>query len=71
MTPLVGHCSLNPLTNMTPSIIPFAGEYGMVLCYGICCFAMAMCGWMMMMGDAVCKYFLAFLVDGKRQRYRS
>ena len=45
----------------------------MVLCYGICCFAMAVCGWMMimMMGDADGKYFLAFLVDGKRQRYRS
>ena len=41
--PLVGHCSLNPLTNTTPSIIPFAGEYGMVLCCGICCFAMGMC----------------------------
>ena len=25
----------------------------------------------MVMGDAGCKYFLALLVDGKRQRYRS
>ena len=67
MTPIVGHCSLNPLTDMTHFIINFVGEYGVVLCYGICCFPMGVCGWTWMMGDAVGKYFLAFLVDGKRQ----
>ena len=71
MTPLVVHCIVNQLTDMTHFIINFGGEYGVVLCYGICCFAMAVYGWMMMMGDAVCKYFLAFRVDDKRQRYRS
>ena len=73
---------VNQMTDMTPLIKPFVGGCGMVwLLVGVvwCGFVLwdllfcdgCVCGWMMMMGDAVCKYFLAFLVDDKRQRYRS
>ena len=34
---------VNQMTDMTPLIIPFVGGCGMVLCNGICCFAMAVC----------------------------
>ena len=42
---VVGHCSLNLLANMTRLIKPYAGEYGVVLCCGICCFPMGVCVW--------------------------
>ena len=65
---------VNQMTDMTPLIIPFVGGCGMVW---FCVMGSAVlrwlcvCGWMMMMGDAESKYFLAFVIDGKRQRYRS
>ncbi len=34
---------VNQMTDMTRLIIPFVGGCGMVLCNGICCFAMVVC----------------------------
>ena len=35
---------VNQMTDMTPSIVPCVGGCGMVLSWGICRFAMAVCG---------------------------